>query len=123
MSGGFRYFAGAVAFGFAAVWIMASLLAALVCLSAAVVGYGGVAVAERRRGRPARAASRDDSTPGSSPVKRKPASEDLPQWAETLNSDLGHVYEPAAITSPFSAGAAYGWPVDDDTRAISETPH
>jgi hypothetical protein len=32
------------------------------------------------------------------------------EWAEALNSDLGHIYEPSATTSPFSPGAEYGWP-------------
>ena len=99
--GGFRYFGGAVAFGFAAVWIMASLTAALVCLLSAVVGYGVAFVAERRRA---------------------PSVEKSTHWADALNSDLGHIYEPAATTSPLSAEAAYGWPLDD-TVATSERFH
>lgn len=113
MSAGLRYFGGGLAFGLAAVWIMASLAAALVCLSATVVGYGVGFVVERRRARTARASTL-------SAPRRAPEFEGLPQWAEALNSDLGHVYEPAAATSPLSAEAAYGWPVDD-TAIQSET--
>ena len=47
MGVGLRYFGGALAFGFAAVWVMASLAAALVCLLSAVLAYGVVWVAER----------------------------------------------------------------------------
>lgn len=109
--GGFRYFGGAVAFGFAAVWIMASLAAALVCLSAAVVGYGLAFAVEHGR------AKRTLPKP-----RRAPQVEEWPQWAEALNSDLGHIYEPAATTSPLSAETAYGWPVDA-AAATSETLH
>ena len=109
--GGFRYFGGAVAFGFAAVWIMASLTAALVCLLSAVVGYGAALAAERRRAK------------NTSSVQRlAPRVGELPHWADALNSDLGHIYEPAATTSPLSAEAAYGWPLDD-TVATSERFH
>ena len=110
MGGGFRYFVGALAFGFAAVWIMATLAGALVCLSSAVVGYGVVLVAERTRARRATRAS----NPGISQV------DDLALWADALHSDLGHVYEPAAATSPLAREAIYGWPLIDDTVVASE---
>lgn len=122
---GLRYFVGAVAFGFAAVWIMATLAAALVCLAAATVGYGVVVVAERTRAnRAARA-----SSPGLSVTSRMALPlgtqevEDLPLWASALNSDLGHIYEPTATTSPLARDVEYGWPLDDDTSATSETLH
>lgn len=117
MSAGLRYFGGGLAFGFAAVWIMASLAAAIVCLSATAVGYGIGFVVERRRAKPARASAL--AAPRRAPV----VVDDLPQWAEALNSDLGHIYEPAAATSPLSTEPAYGWPVGDDTAISSEALH
>jgi hypothetical protein len=120
-----RYFGGAVAFGFAAVWIMASLAAALVCLAAAAVGYGVVFVAERMRARRATrassagvAATRTFALPlGTQEV------EDLPRWAEALSSDLGHIYDPTATASPLARDVEYGWPLDDDASVTSETLH
>jgi hypothetical protein len=109
-----RYFGGGLAFGFAAVWMMASLAAALVCLAATVAGYGVGFVVERRRARPARAST-------VSAPRRPPEAENLPQWAEALNRDLGHVYETAAARSPLSAEVAYGWPLDDGAAIPSET--
>jgi hypothetical protein len=120
VGGGFRYFVGAVAFGFAAVWIMATLAGALVCLSSAVVGYGVVLVAERARAKRAtRASSRGVSTPSALPAQ-SPYVDDLASWADALHSDLGHVYEPAAATSPLAREAIYGWPLIDDTVIASE---
>ena len=122
---GLRYFGGAVAFGFAAVWIMASLAAALVCLAAAAVGYGVVSASERvRAGRAARASSPELSAASriALPLGTQEV-EDLPLWASALNSDLGHIYEPTATTSPLARDVEYGWPVDDDTSATSETLH
>lgn len=120
MGGGLRYFGGAVAFGFAAVWIMASLEAALVCVLAAVVGYAVVSLGERMRG------SRDNRTsgprvalPSAAALPRTPDAL-LPQWADALNSDLGHIYEPST-TSPLSREAEYGWPRADDTLTTSGT--
>jgi hypothetical protein len=119
-----RYFGGAVAFGFAAVWIMASLAAALVCLLSALVGYGVVFVAECTRAKLARRASRHDTVAPRTvaPVGRPPEAEDLPLWADALNSDLGHIYEPAAATSPLAREAEYGWPLED-TVSTSGTFH
>ena len=116
MGGGLRYFGGAVAFGFAAVWIMASLLAALVCLLSAVVGYGGALVVERMRaGLATRRSRRHTATPRSTVVVASQPPEAMPLWADALNSDLGHIYEPRAATSPLSREADYGWPRDDET--------
>jgi hypothetical protein len=123
--GGLRYFGGAVAFGFAAVWILASLAAALVCLLSAIAGYGVVFVAERTR---AKRAVRT-SSPGvssSSLVARPvqtPEMNDLSLWADALNSSLGHVYEPAVATSPLAREAEYGWPGIEDTVVATETLH
>lgn len=109
MGGGFRYFVGAVAFGFAAVWIMATLAGALVCLLAALVGYGVVLVAERARAKRAtRASSLGVSSTG-----------DLSLWADALHSDLGHIYEPAMTPAPLR-DAEYGWPVIDETAVANE---
>ena len=110
MGGGFRYFVGAVAFGFAAVWIMATLAGALVCLSAAIVGYGVVLAAERVRAKRA--------TRASGPGISMPTS-DLSLWADALHSDLGHIYEPAKTPAPLRE-AEYGWPVIDETAVANE---
>jgi len=121
VGGGFRYFAGAVAFGFAAVWIMATLAGALVCLLSAAVGYGAVLLAERmsaKRAARGRAASKAPST--SERPSQPPALEDFPLSPDALNSDLGYVYEPSATTAALSRGAEYGWVVDD-TAASTET--
>jgi hypothetical protein len=122
---GFRYFGGAVAFGFAAMWIMASLRAALVCLLSAVIGYGMVIVAERARARLAARAGRPGVPASAMLVPPRPTREggDLAQWADALNSDLGHVYEPAATMSPLSREAEYGWPLIEDTTGMSESLH
>lgn len=110
--GGMRYFGGALAFGFAAVWIMATLAAALVCLSAALAGYSVVLVAERMQAKRASRVRRGRSFYPSVLARpsRAPGVEDLPGWADTLNSDLGHIYNPSATTSPLSREADYGWP-------------
>jgi hypothetical protein len=123
--GGLRSFGGAVAFGFAAVWIMASLAAAVVCLLAALAAYGTVALAERVRARlAARRRRAGISSPTTLALPRRPAEmEDLPLWADALNSDLGHVYEPSATTSPLAREAEYGWPLTDDTVVTSEPLH
>jgi hypothetical protein len=122
VGGGFRYFVGAVAFGFAAVWIMATLAGALVCLSSAVVGYGVVLVAERMRARRAsRASSGGISAPSAfAAPAQTPHVDDLALWADALRSDLGHVYEPAATASPLAREAVYGWPLIDETAVASE---
>ena len=92
MGGGFRYFVGAVAFGFAAVWIMATLAGALVCLLSAVVGYSVVLVADRARARrAARATSSIISAPSAVALPAgTPHADDLSSWADSLHSDLGH---------------------------------
>ena len=111
-----RYFAGALAFGFAAVWIMASLAAALVCLLSAAAGYGAVLAVERLRAkRGARADSPIDPVPVPSP------SSEQERQADELNQDLGYVYEPSAPTSHTTAEREYGWPPAGDTATASET--
>lgn len=96
MDRGLRYFGGAVAFGFAAVWIMWSLDAAIVCLLAAGGGYGAVFVAQRIGAALAtRAGSRGMLRAG-----RTPEAEYLSLRADELNQDLGHVYEPTTPHRP-----------------------
>lgn len=89
---------GVGAFGFAAMWILASLAAALICALSAVVGYTVVLAAERTRAKP-RAGHAASPTPGMPARPGKPrVADDLPLWAEALNSDLGHTYEPSSTT-------------------------
>ncbi len=124
MGNGLRYFGGAVAFGFAAVWIIASLAAALVCLLAAVLGYGGVLLAERTGARIAGRSRRAGSRPKRVRRRlRRRAPDGLPGWADALNSDLGHVYQPGAATSPLTREAEYGWPLVEETVITSEPLH
>ena len=122
MGGGLRYFGGAVAFGFAAVWIMWSLSAALICLLSAVGGYGAGVVAERARANLAgRAGGARMSTPSTpSPPSGVADAEDLSLRADDLNHDLGHVYEPTPAMPP---RAADGSPLDDEAAAPGETPN
>lgn len=121
MGGGLRYFGGAVAFGFAAVWIMATLAGAIVCLAAAVAGYSAIVLAEWAR---TKRASRRAATGMAAPSKVAqpspvPDLEDFPLTPEALNSDLGYVYEPTGTTATLTR--EYGWTRDDGT-AWSETP-
>ena len=117
MGGGLRYFGGLVAFGFAAMWIVASLAAAIVCLLAALVGCGAILVVEGLRARHVKRAGRRVATASSRPVRKPEVL--LPQWADALNSDLGHIYEPSAATSALSREAEYGWPSVEDTVITS----
>ena len=103
MGAGLRYFGGALAFGFAAVWIVQSLAAAFVCVAAAAAGYGGVLVAQRTS---ARLGGPGGPTTGKpSAASRAGDAADLSRRADELNDDLGHVYEPEAI-APSSADSA-----------------
>ena len=118
MSSGLRYFGGAVAFGFAAVWIMQSLAAALVCLLAAAAGYAAVIVAERTRAKLAvRVGSTGIATPNTRLTPQMPEGEGLSRRADELNQDLGHVYEPVAAPPH---GEDIGLPLNDDTATPSE---
>jgi len=117
VGGELRYFGGLVAFGFAAMWIMASLAAAVVCLLSAVAGYGAILVVERMRARHATRGRRRIATASAAPSGKPEVL--LPQWADALNRDLGHIYEPNAATSALSREAEYGWPSVDDTVVTS----
>jgi hypothetical protein len=115
---GLRYFGGAVAFGFAAVWIMQSLAAALVCLLAAAAGYAAVLVAERTRARlTARVGSPGIATPNTTLPRRTLELEDLSRQADELNHDLGHVYEPTVAMPPRAAEADGSTPNDKASRS------
>jgi hypothetical protein len=96
-----RYFGGAVAFGFAAVWIMQSLAAALVCVLAAVAGYGAVFAAQRARAKLAVRADGDSTASSPLPPGRTTEAGDLSLRADQLNDDLGHLYDPAETTPSF----------------------
>jgi hypothetical protein len=110
-----KYFVGAVAFGFAAVWIMATLAGALVCLAAAIAAYGAVAVAEwARTKRAARVTGPGIAAPSTfASSSRKPDVEDVPLTADALNSDLGYVYEPTTAMATLTR--EYGWAYDNGT--------
>jgi hypothetical protein len=124
VGGGFRYFAGAVAFGFAAVWIMATLAGALVCLLSAAVAYGAVLVAERMRAKRAARGHAGRKAPSTSErPSQASALEDFPLSADALAGDLGYVYEPSPAMSAPTRAAEYGWVIDDDTAASTETLH
>jgi hypothetical protein len=121
---GLRYFGAAVAFGFAAVWIMATLAAALICLLAAAAGFGSVAVAQRVR---TKLASRAENHAASKSAELavsswRPPEDDSPPSPDELNRDLGYVYEPGAATYPAVAEEEHGWPPDDDGVTRSGTP-
>jgi hypothetical protein len=121
VGGGFRYFVGAVAFGFAAVWIMATLAGALVCLAAAVAGYAAVVVADWTRNKRAAHATVGGNAAPSKGAQPSPAPylEDFPLTPDALNDDLGYVYEPTGATATLTR--EYGWTPGDST-AWSETP-
>jgi hypothetical protein len=121
--GGLRYFGGAVAFGFAAVWILASLAAALVCVLSAALGYGGVVLAERMWARLAARSPRSGLRKhGRGPVQT-PVIDGVRGWAEALNTDLGHVFQPGAAMSPLAREAEYGWPLVEEAGITSEPLH
>ncbi len=113
MGGGFRYFVGGVAFGFAAVWIMATLAGALVCLAAAVAGYGAIVLAEgARTKRAARRAATVNAAPSNvAQTSPTPDLDDFPLTPDALNADLGYVYEPTGAIAAHTR--EYGWTNDD----------
>jgi hypothetical protein len=99
-----RYFGSVAGFGFGVLWMTEGLGAAILCLLLGALGYGVVFVAERAR-----------ENPGAFRLQSRTSEEaDLPQQAEELNLDLGHVYEPSDVaSSPLAAEADYGWPVEE----------
>lgn len=111
MDSSLRYFGCVVGFGFGVLWMTEGLGAAILCLLLAGIGYGVVLVAERARANPeafrfpTRTAETEDP-----PLRAE---------AEELNTDLGHVYEPSPddASSPLSAEADYGWPVEQTELA------
>lgn len=118
MDSSVRYFGCAVGFGFGILWMTEGLGAATLCLLLAGLGYGAVLAAERARENPS--TFRLPTLP-----TRTPEEEDLPLRAEELNVDLGHVYEPSDdASSPLSAEADYGWPVEQPVEQpeLAQTP-
>jgi hypothetical protein len=106
-----RYFGCVVGFGFGVLWMTEGIGSAILCLLLAGLGYGAVLVAER--------AQADPST-FRLPSRTREVG-DLPLQAEELNSDLGHVYEPSDdASSPITAEAEYGWPVEE--QELAHTP-
>jgi hypothetical protein len=89
VSSWFRYLAGAVGFGFGAVWMAVGLGSAIVCLLLATLGYGAVLVAERGR------------------------AETSTRHQRIRTPDLDEPYSERAddATSPLAAEVEYGWPV------------
>jgi hypothetical protein len=118
VGGGLRYFGGAVAFGFAAMWIMWSLAAALICLLAAAVGYAAGLLAERAGGNLASPTGTPaTSTPSALSLRRRTAEADeLSRKADEINHDLGHLYEPPAGTPP-RAPEAHGSSLQSSDRS------
>jgi hypothetical protein len=111
-----RYFGCVVGFGFGVLWMTEGLGAAILCLLLAGLGYGVVLVAEHARANPDafRLPARTPATD----------TDDLPQLAEELNQDLGHVYEPSDdASSPLAADADYGWPVEQPAVEQPELAH
>ena len=115
MDSSLRYFGCVVGFGFGVLWLTEGLGAAILCLLLAGLGYGVVFVAERARENP-------DAfrLPARTPQVEEPP---LQAEVEDLNNDLGHVYEPAddASSSPLSAEADYGWPVEEQQQELAHT--
>jgi hypothetical protein len=111
-----------MAFGFAAVWIVASLTAAVVCLSAAALGYGAILAAERTRTTlDSRAGKPGISTPSQLEPRTPNPEEQIPLDADELNHDLGYVYEPTATTPPRAVEPESGGP-PDHAAAPSDAP-
>ena len=103
MNSSLRYFGCAVGFAFGVLWMTQGLGAAILCVLLGAFGYAIVLVAEHAQANPSsfRLPSRTTEP------------DDLPVRAEELNLDLGHVYEPSDDeSSPLSAEADYGWPVE-----------
>jgi hypothetical protein len=103
-----RYFGCAAGFGFGVLWMTEGIGSAILCLLLAGLGYGAVLVAERAKADPSMFRL----------PTRTAGVDDLPVQAEELNSDLGHVYEPADdASSPLSAEVEYGWPMEEQELA------
>ena len=107
-----RYFGCAAGFGFGVLWMTEGIGSAILCLLLAGLGYFAVVVAEH--------AKTDPST--FRLPSRTPEATDLPLQAEELNSDFGHLYEPSDdASSPITAEAEYGWPMEEP-ELLAHTP-
>jgi uncharacterized membrane protein len=93
-----RYFGFVVGFGFAIVWMTVGLGSAIVCMLLAALGYGAILVAERAR-----------ASAGATP-KRGDSLAALLDEFELENES--HREQAEDATSPLSAEADYGWPLE-----------
>lgn len=108
-----RYFGCAAGFGFGVLWMTVGLGPAILCLLLAGLGYGAVFVAERARANP-----ETFRLP-----KRPPEADDLAVAADEIALDQGYVYEPSEdASSPLSAEAEYGWPLETPEVAQTTSP-
>lgn len=107
-----RYFGCAVGFGFGVLWMTVGLGPAILCLLLAGLGYGAVFVAERARANP-----ETFRLP-----KRTPQADELASTADELGLDHGYVYQPSDdASSPLSAEAEYGWPLEETPKVPQTT--
>src|SRR5690348_2388296 len=96
-----RYFGFAVGFGFGVVWMTVGLGSAILCALLAGLGYGAVLVAERSR--------------ANAEATRKPVDSIASMLDEFELDNEAHIAGDS--TSPLSAEADYGWPVEQP-RAV-----
>jgi hypothetical protein len=106
-----RYFGCAAGFGFGVLWMTVGLGPAILCLLLAGLGYGVVFAAERARANPEAFRL----------PRRAPASDEFALTADELGLDHGYVYEPSDdASSPLSAEAEYGWPLEDLPETVAQ---
>lgn len=112
MDDSMRYFGCAVGFGFGVLWMTEGLGPAILCLLLAGLGYGAVFVAERAR-----------ANPETFRLPRRTAEADeLSAAADEIAHDRGYVYQPSDdASSPLSAEAEYGWPLETPTPQVEQT--
>jgi len=106
-----RYFGCAVGFSFGVLWMTVGLGPAILCLLLAGLGYGAVFVGERAQANPEAFRL----------PRRAPEADELSDAADEIALDHGYVYEPSDdASSPLSAEAEYGWPLED-TPQVEQT--
>jgi uncharacterized membrane protein len=107
-----RYLGFAVGFAFAVVWMTVGLGSAIVCLLLASLGYCAVFIAERAQANAS--APRPDGTSVEDELHLPPDGFDLDHEQYYEPSDEP-VDEPADdATTPLTAEADYGWPVEGE---------
>jgi hypothetical protein len=115
MDSSMRYFGCAVGFAFGLVWMTVGLGGAIVCLLLAGLGYGAVFVAARAQ-TDGIARLRPTETPAAEGLQL----EDL-GFAD-YEPDYSAQHEPADdATSPLAAEADYGWPLEKQEIAHTES--